>query len=255
MNSHRSALRRQHFHSTACGGRVYFDLRIKQMSDFHRSWILDCVYSRLLQPRVMWTLPFSSFPPILCFPVPEDLSLEERDELSNIRRRKRELLDDIEVRLAVMQNVALVIKRSTWTLITRQVFFWLSGDDDREPEQCTVIKEKRIRNRTSALIYILAVVSELWILSICPSPAAQCFHASTQSSGSLCKPFLILWKLMSSLPQSCHVSAVTGQPPVSGGKIEKFSSFTISVTPSCSMRILQWRGRNPPGCVLKKHPL
>lgn len=29
--------------------------------------------------------------------VPEDLSLEERDELSNIRRRKRELLDDIEV--------------------------------------------------------------------------------------------------------------------------------------------------------------
>lgn len=28
--------------------------------------------------------------------VPEDLSVEERDELSNIRRRKRELLDDIE---------------------------------------------------------------------------------------------------------------------------------------------------------------
>ncbi|XP_029702813.1 cytohesin-3 isoform X4 [Takifugu rubripes] len=28
--------------------------------------------------------------------VPEDLSLEERDELTNIRRRKRELLDDIE---------------------------------------------------------------------------------------------------------------------------------------------------------------
>ncbi|CAB1342314.1 unnamed protein product [Coregonus sp. 'balchen'] len=28
--------------------------------------------------------------------VPEDLSLEERDELSNIRRRKKELLDDIE---------------------------------------------------------------------------------------------------------------------------------------------------------------
>uniref|UniRef100_A0A669CCA0 Cytohesin 3 n=1 Tax=Oreochromis niloticus TaxID=8128 RepID=A0A669CCA0_ORENI len=31
-----------------------------------------------------------------CFSVPEDLSVEERDELSNIRRRKRELLDDIE---------------------------------------------------------------------------------------------------------------------------------------------------------------
>ncbi|KAI4900556.1 hypothetical protein NFI96_026750, partial [Prochilodus magdalenae] len=30
------------------------------------------------------------------FLVPEDLSLEERDELSNIRRRKKELLDDIE---------------------------------------------------------------------------------------------------------------------------------------------------------------
>ncbi|KAA8585073.1 hypothetical protein FQN60_003767 [Etheostoma spectabile] len=28
--------------------------------------------------------------------IPEDLSLEERDELSNIRRRKKELLDDIE---------------------------------------------------------------------------------------------------------------------------------------------------------------
>uniref|UniRef100_A0A672PB35 Uncharacterized protein n=1 Tax=Sinocyclocheilus grahami TaxID=75366 RepID=A0A672PB35_SINGR len=28
--------------------------------------------------------------------MPEDLSLEERDELSNIRRRKKELLDDIE---------------------------------------------------------------------------------------------------------------------------------------------------------------
>ena len=32
-----------------------------------------------------------------CVSVPEDLSPEERDELSNIRRRKRELLDDIEV--------------------------------------------------------------------------------------------------------------------------------------------------------------
>ncbi|KAI3359240.1 hypothetical protein L3Q82_002759 [Scortum barcoo] len=32
----------------------------------------------------------------LCWPIPEDLSLEERDELSNIRRRKKELLDDIE---------------------------------------------------------------------------------------------------------------------------------------------------------------
>lgn len=38
-------------------------------------------------------------PSVSCFliPVPEDLSLEERDELSNIRRRKKELLDDIEV--------------------------------------------------------------------------------------------------------------------------------------------------------------
>lgn len=31
--------------------------------------------------------------------VPEDLSQAERDELSNIRRRKKELLDDIEVRM------------------------------------------------------------------------------------------------------------------------------------------------------------
>lgn len=36
-----------------------------------------------------------------CLSVPEDLSLEERDELSNIRRRKRELLDDIEVCVCV----------------------------------------------------------------------------------------------------------------------------------------------------------
>lgn len=33
----------------------------------------------------------------VCSPVPEDLSHDERDELSNIRRRKKELLDDIEV--------------------------------------------------------------------------------------------------------------------------------------------------------------
>lgn len=30
-------------------------------------------------------------------PVPDDLSLEEREELLNIRRRKKELIDDIEV--------------------------------------------------------------------------------------------------------------------------------------------------------------
>ncbi|XP_023801119.1 cytohesin-3-like [Cyanistes caeruleus] len=29
-------------------------------------------------------------------PVPDDLSLEEREELLNIRRRKKELIDDIE---------------------------------------------------------------------------------------------------------------------------------------------------------------
>lgn len=33
-----------------------------------------------------------------CFiPVPDDLSIEEREELLNIRRRKKELIDDIEV--------------------------------------------------------------------------------------------------------------------------------------------------------------
>lgn len=30
-------------------------------------------------------------------PVPDDLSIEEREELLNIRRRKKELIDDIEV--------------------------------------------------------------------------------------------------------------------------------------------------------------
>lgn len=29
--------------------------------------------------------------------VPDDLSIEEREELLNIRRRKKELIDDIEV--------------------------------------------------------------------------------------------------------------------------------------------------------------
>lgn len=42
-----------------------------------------------------------------CVSVPEDLSLEERDELSNIRRRKRELLDDIEV--CVLPNEHLMV--------------------------------------------------------------------------------------------------------------------------------------------------
>ncbi|KTG36660.1 hypothetical protein cypCar_00000907 [Cyprinus carpio] len=41
----------------------------------------------------------------LCFvTVPEDLSLEEKDELSNIRRRKKELLDDIEGIQFLLEN-------------------------------------------------------------------------------------------------------------------------------------------------------
>lgn len=54
---------------------------------FHKFWALDCI----------------GFP---CVSVPEDLSLEERDELLNIRRRKRELLDDIEVRLRTCRTVS-----------------------------------------------------------------------------------------------------------------------------------------------------
>lgn len=42
------------------------------------------------------------------FPVPEDLSVEERDELSNIRRRKKELLDDIEVSNSVKMMFLIV---------------------------------------------------------------------------------------------------------------------------------------------------
>lgn len=34
---------------------------------------------------------------LFSFLVPEDLSIVEREELTNIRRRKKELLDDIEV--------------------------------------------------------------------------------------------------------------------------------------------------------------
>lgn len=47
--------------------------------------------------------------------VPEDLSVEERDELSNIRRRKKELLDDIEV-LHLKSNLARVDWLSNGTL-------------------------------------------------------------------------------------------------------------------------------------------
>lgn len=43
----------------------------------------------------------TSFPEVVdlsfFFSVPEDLSLEEREELLDIRRRKKELIDDIEV--------------------------------------------------------------------------------------------------------------------------------------------------------------
>lgn len=51
--------------------------------------------------------------------MPEDLSFEERDELSNIRRRKKELLDDIEVsalmqplpfRIIVRQYTACILR-------------------------------------------------------------------------------------------------------------------------------------------------
>ena len=44
-----------------------------------------------------------------CVSVPEDLSLEERDELSNIRRRKRELLDDIEVCVWPNEHLMVVL--------------------------------------------------------------------------------------------------------------------------------------------------
>lgn len=39
------------------------------------------------------------------FVVPEDLSSDERDELTNIRRRKKELLDDIEVCVNIVISI------------------------------------------------------------------------------------------------------------------------------------------------------
>lgn len=49
-----------------------------------------------LQPHQLSSDVVDTSPPLS--PVPEDLSLEEREELLDIRRRKKELIDDIEVK-------------------------------------------------------------------------------------------------------------------------------------------------------------
>lgn len=48
------------------------------------------------QPHQLSSDVVDTSPPLS--PVPEDLSLEEREELLDIRRRKKELIDDIEVK-------------------------------------------------------------------------------------------------------------------------------------------------------------
>lgn len=63
--------------------------------------LLACTYAHL-QPQ--WTSTHCSPELSNCLiwffkiSVPEDLSLEEREELLDIRRRKKELIDDIEVK-------------------------------------------------------------------------------------------------------------------------------------------------------------
>uniref|UniRef100_A0A671MMN9 Cytohesin-3 n=1 Tax=Sinocyclocheilus anshuiensis TaxID=1608454 RepID=A0A671MMN9_9TELE len=67
----------------------------------------------------------------LCFvTVPEDLSLEERDELSNIRRRKKELLDDIEVRTKTTQrNKQIAMGRKKFNMDPKKGIQFLLEND------------------------------------------------------------------------------------------------------------------------------
>lgn len=46
----------------------------------------------------LWAVPLTFT--LVVLPVPEDLTPEEQQELENIRRRKQELLEDIQVTLA-----------------------------------------------------------------------------------------------------------------------------------------------------------
>lgn len=57
------------------------------------------------------SFPLTLLTPPPLSPVPEDLSLEEREELLDIRRRKKELIDDIEVKQ--QQSVQFEFLRNT----------------------------------------------------------------------------------------------------------------------------------------------
>lgn len=45
--------------------------------------------------------------------VPDDLSIEEREELLNIRRRKKELIDDIEVTALAIEFLRRLLQQIT----------------------------------------------------------------------------------------------------------------------------------------------
>lgn len=64
-----------------------------------QNWLVTCLPSALLDTYCQIVLQNSCLLNLVFFlSVPEDLSLEEREELLDIRRRKKELIDDIEVK-------------------------------------------------------------------------------------------------------------------------------------------------------------
>lgn len=72
-----------------------------------------------LQSPASEVVDLPSFLSFFFFSVPEDLSLEEREELLDIRRRKKELIDDIEVKHQ-QQSVSLEFVWNTDRVASRK---------------------------------------------------------------------------------------------------------------------------------------
>lgn len=66
----------------------------------------------------------------ILFSVPDDLTPEEQKELENIRRRKQELLDDIQVIMncceSFIQLELTIQKSATLCYITTHAWIWLA---------------------------------------------------------------------------------------------------------------------------------
>jgi len=71
---------------------------------------LSQVYSVLCHEVCLQRLKDCAFSSIS---VPDDLSIEEREELLNIRRRKKELIDDIEVTALAIEFLRRLLQQIT----------------------------------------------------------------------------------------------------------------------------------------------